>query len=241
MDPTKGIMYVLEDASASAAGGIAAAFEATSGYFDGSGALVSKAKVQLDARPSSPIGALTVTVTPVASLVADTWYEFRPGVATDYVVRTALSADGLTRVRFFTGSAPSIRFISRSSMQKGAEEFVYVALSESVAVGDLARGIAWSSPSGLLTGCVYREGACVSPTDTLRVSAFDFKFEAAASFKEVARLVIPGGAGGIGRSFAQAASLQGRNTPSVGSVAYDASAASWSPCRGGDAMCWYPR
>src|SRR3954465_11915541 len=75
VDPTNGIMYVLEDASSSAAGGIAAAFEATSGYFDGSGALISKAKVQLDARPASPIGALTVTVTPVASLVADTWYE----------------------------------------------------------------------------------------------------------------------------------------------------------------------
>ena len=248
VDAAKGILYVLEDVGPSGVRGIAASLEAASGYFDTRGALVSKTRVQVDTRLATglrgdvfSIGAPTVTVTPANGLAADTWYEFRPGVTTDYVVKTPLAADGTTSVRFFTGSAPSIRFVSRSSVQKGTEEFIYVALSESVALGDLASGIAWSSPSGFLAGCVYREGACVSPKETLQTSAFDFKFEAVSSFQEVARLVIPGTVGGAGRNFAQAASLQGRNTPSSGQVAFGANAASWSPCRGGDALCWYPR
>lgn len=248
VDPTKGILYVLEDVGPSGTRGIAASLEAASGYFDASGALISKTRVQVDSRLATgmrgdvfSIGAPTVTVTPVASLAADTWYEFRPGVTTEYLVKTPLAADGTTSVRFFTGSAPSIRFVSRSSLQKGTEEFVYVALSESVALGDLASGIVWSSPSGFLAGCVYREGSCVSPKETLQISAFDFKFEAVSSFQEVARLAIPGTVGGAGRTFAQAASLQGRNTPPGGQLTYGANAASWSPCRGGDAMCWYPR
>lgn len=187
-------------------------------------------------------GASLVKVTPVTSLALDSWYEFRPGQADagEYAVKTPLSPTADINVWFFTGSAPSLRYLARDPAPKGDRSYVYVSLTEDVSLEALASGFTLYSGTAKLDGCVFRENSCVTAPSQLRVSAFDFRLEGPSANERPTRVVFRGDIAGATRTFAEAQSLMLGRDGGTGDVIYDSTASEWTQCRDGTAECWTP-
>lgn len=177
---------------------------------------------------------------PTCSLSADTWYELRLGAASGYLLGSVFHHDPATGVvRFFTGSAPRLRHLSRTALSKPGDKFVTVAFTEPVTLGT-ASGDAMKLYDGstAFAGCAWGENVCLDAGATLRTTVVDYRFEQQSEGPPpVTRIAIAGTATGGGRTFAQGAALHGDALGGDGRVSYEVS--SWVSC-GQDIECWRP-
>jgi len=195
-----------------------------------------KGLAETDARPT------VLRIMPARTLLRDTWYTLRIGTDSSYAVRSLDVASREGEVDFFTGSAPQVRYVSFTDPAKGGERMVQVFMSEpvdmaSVASANFALG-GWSGP---MTGCVHREGNCMSASAKMSMTGFDFKVEGAdaAVGPYVERITLRAGMHGAGRSVGDSMRVSGahRGTARASSVEYITTVNEWFNCAG-DAMAW---
>lgn len=254
IDPQKGLEYELLLATQDEVAGIVQTFAASSGFHDLYGARVSAAAavfdpmvVQNNSGESVSIGAPKVILRPTSALATDTWYEFRPGLGdgTSYSVKSDLTFRNDLSVRFFTGSAPAIRYLARDTAHKGGRGFVSFYLTEPVDLSDLADGIKLFAANDRVPGCIYREETCVAPAQGLKVVSAEFQFEQVSDGFAMNRVAVRSGVAGAARNFAQAWTFAGQlnrfHQADPAEVSYDLTASPWVPCADRDRECWFVR
>jgi hypothetical protein len=254
-DPTLGIRYEVENATPEMAAALVPIIQSNVAYFDLEGSR-TEALVVLDPPPTPTVDSIkgpalaatvppAVTILPAQALRRDAWYVLRVLASRSYRIKPLDSRRSTLDVRFFTGSAPTVRYLLRSTISKGKGESVQVVMSEPVSLAMLSRGgFVLSGAKGALDGCVYREGQCLGAGSAVTNTGFDFQLEQPLDINGLARATFSGDVKGSGRSVAQAAALLA--TPldsSVSSgrdgVSFAVLAADWFSC--GDAIsCWAP-
>ena len=234
---------------------------ARASFVDAQGASTS-AQVQVDPAKG---GEFThyIRLSPVTPLSPDRWYALDiappPGGADDpqgIVVGDATgtastnSRTGAERAFLFTGSAPHIIRVERTSVAGKADDYVNVLLSEPAQLATLVgHGFSVEASGASLQGCIDRNG-CVTQPDSAIVNGFDYKLEAPLSNGGAVPALTAFLAGdvappGAGRTVAAGASVLGvslTNSGGVQGIASRIAPADWTACPGsnGEMMCWAP-
>jgi hypothetical protein len=227
IDPAQGVRFAAESGTTADLQPLLSAIEQSAAFYDDTQTLIP-AVITADA--TQPAFRLA----PAMTLAPDRWFSLRVGAHPSFRL-AALDwrpSDPLT-THFFTGSAPTVRYVLRTVPPKGPLETIVVAMSEPVELSTL--GATFSSGSSPVPGCPWRENACVSAPVT--VPAFDFTFSAAIGDAGLTRLGFAASAHGAGRTMGEGFALTHGTAPLDGGLDY--ALTGWSSCTGDPLVsCW---
>lgn len=227
------------------ASNLAGQVEAHSDFWDQAGNRVPATATVVPPIRISTDSKFVIVLRPATPLANDAWHTLRFSASPDFTVGSFDNVRPSADVVFFTGSAPRLRYVSRTKAPASNCEFLEVKLSEPVALANLAtNGLSLTSDSGSpLAGCVFWGTDCLPASSSLSMSGFLFKLSAPLQTEPgLSKVTLANQLAGATRTVGAAkllaaAPLGGTSTPT--GVEYSMNDADWFPCNGDSStLCW---